>query len=54
MSLADGAVYGWGRSNAYFYQILILVGKYYGFSIETPYEQLSDKHKKLSLWEWHR
>ncbi|NYT52437.1 MAG: excinuclease ABC subunit UvrA [Candidatus Vesicomyosocius endoextente] len=50
MSLADGAVYGWGRSNAYFYQILILVGKYYGFSIETPYEQLSDKHKKIVLY----
>ncbi len=50
MSLADGAVYGWGRSNAYFYQMLILVGKYYGFSIETPYEQLSEKHKKIVLY----
>jgi len=26
LSLADGAIYGWGRSNAYFYQILMLLG----------------------------
>ncbi len=50
MSLADGAIYGWGRSNAYFYQILMLVGKYYDFSIEIPYEQLSDKHKEIILY----
>ncbi len=50
MSLADGAIYGWGRSNAYFYQMLMLVGNYYGFSIETPYESLSDEHKKIVLY----
>ncbi len=50
MSLADGAIYGWGRSNAYFYQILMLVSQYYGFSIDTPYEELSDKHKKIVLY----
>jgi excinuclease ABC subunit A len=37
-SLANGAIYGWGRSNAYFYQILTLVGQYYGFSVDTPYQ----------------
>ena len=45
LSLADGAIYGWGRANAYFYQTLMLVGNYYGFSIDTPFEELSDKHK---------
>ena len=50
LSLADGAIYGWSRSNAYFYQILMLVGRYYGFSIDTPYEQLSDEHKKIVLY----
>ncbi len=49
MSLADGAIYGWSRSNAYFYQILMLVGQYYGFSIDTPYELLSNEHKKIIL-----
>ncbi len=50
LSLADGAIYGWGRSNAYFYQILMLVGQYYGFSIDTPYELLSDEHKHIVLY----
>ncbi|MEO1939447.1 excinuclease ABC subunit UvrA [Candidatus Thioglobus sp.] len=50
MSLADGAIYGWSRSNAYFYQILMLVGQYYGFSIDTPYGQLNDEHKKIVLY----
>ncbi len=50
LSLADGAIYGWGRSNAYFYQVLMLVGEYYGFSIETPFEQLSDQHQKIILY----
>jgi len=50
LSLADGAIYGWGRSNAYFYQVLMLVGQYYGFDIETTYEELSDEHKKIVLY----
>jgi excinuclease ABC subunit A len=50
LSLADGAIYGWGRSNAYFYQVLMLVGQYYGFDIETTYEDLSDEHKKIVLY----
>ncbi len=50
LSLADGAIYGWGRSNAYFYQILMLVSQYYGFDIETTYEDLSDEHKKIVLY----
>ncbi|SMN17081.1 Excinuclease ABC subunit A [uncultured Candidatus Thioglobus sp.] len=50
LSLADGAIYGWGRSNAYFYQTLMLVGQYYGFDIETTYEELNDEHKKIVLY----
>jgi len=50
LSLADGAIYGWGRSNAYFYQILMLLGQHYGFDIETTYEELSDEHKKIVLY----
>ena len=50
MSLADGAIYGWSRSNAYFYQTLLLVGEYYGFSINTPFEDLSQNHKEIVLY----
>ncbi|CAB5497147.1 Excinuclease ABC subunit A [Bathymodiolus thermophilus thioautotrophic gill symbiont] len=49
-SLADGAIYGWGRSNAYFYQILTLVGRYYDFSVDTPYKELSAEHQKIVLY----
>ncbi|SGZ88750.1 Excinuclease ABC subunit A [Bathymodiolus thermophilus thioautotrophic gill symbiont] len=48
-SLSEGAIYGWGHSNAYFYQILLLVGQHYGFSVDTPYEELSEAHKKIVL-----
>ncbi|WP_428086037.1 excinuclease ABC subunit UvrA [Candidatus Thioglobus sp.] len=50
LSLADGAIYGWGRSNAYFYQVLMLVGQHCGFDIETTYEDLSDEHKAIVLY----
>jgi len=50
LSLADGAIYGWSRSNAYFYQILMLVGQHYGFSIDTPYELLNEEHKRVVLY----
>lgn len=49
-SLADGAIYGWGRSNAYFYQILTLVGQHYGFSVDTPYNALSADQQKIVLY----
>jgi excinuclease ABC subunit A len=49
-SLADGAIYGWGRSNAYFYQVLFLVSEFYGFSIETPFEDLSEAHQGIVLY----
>jgi hypothetical protein len=32
-------------SGGYFYQILTLVGQYYGFSVDTPYQALSAEHK---------
>ncbi len=50
LSLADGAIYGWGRANAYFYQTLLLVANYYGFDMETPFEALSDKQQKIVLY----
>jgi excinuclease ABC subunit A len=49
ISLSEGAIYGWGHSNAYFYQILLLVGQHYGFSVDTPYKKLSEMHKKIVL-----
>ena len=50
LSLEDGAVYGWSKNNAYFYQMLTLVGNFYNFSISVPFNELKDEHKKIVLY----
>jgi len=50
LSLEDGAIYGWSKSNAYFYQMLSLVGNYYKFDIGTPFNELSEENKKIVLY----
>ncbi|MDD1621358.1 MAG: excinuclease ABC subunit UvrA [Methylococcaceae bacterium] len=41
ISLAGGAVRGWDRRNAYYYQIVCALAKHYGFDPETPFSQIS-------------
>ena len=50
LSLEDGAIYGWSKNNAYFYQMLKLVGDFYNFSIEQPFNELNEEHKKIILY----
>ena len=50
LSLEDGAIYGWSKNNAYFYQMLRLVGEFYNFSIEQPFNELTDEHKNIILY----
>ncbi len=50
LSIEEGAIYGCNKSNTYFNQILKLTGKHYGFSVDTPYKKLSEKHKKIILY----
>ncbi len=50
LSLEDGAIYGWSKNNAYFYQMLRLVGDFYNFSIEQPFNELADEHKNIILY----
>ncbi len=50
LSLEDGAIYGWSKNNAYFYQMLRLVGDYYNFSVTQPFSELKDEHKNLILY----
>ena len=50
LSLEDGAVYGWSKNNAYFYQMLTLVGDFYNFSISKPFNELTEEHKKIILY----
>jgi len=50
LSLEDGAIYGWSKNKAYFYQMLRLVGDFYNFSIEQPFSELKVEHKNIILY----
>ena len=50
LSLAAGAVRGWDRRNAYYYQLIQSLAKHYKFDLDKPWEKLSKKTKKLILY----
>jgi excinuclease ABC subunit A len=43
LSLASGAIKGWDRRNAFYFQLLQSLSEHYRFDLETPFEQLSEK-----------
>jgi excinuclease ABC subunit A len=49
-SLAEGAIRGWDRRNVYYFHMLSSLAKHYQFSIDTPFEELSDDIKKTILY----
>jgi len=50
VSLAGGAVRGWDRRNAYYFQIIKALSAHYDFDIEVPFEDLSEKHRDIILY----
>jgi excinuclease ABC subunit A len=50
ISLAGGAVRGWDRRNAYYYQLICSLAKHYNFDPEVPFSQLSKKHQDIILY----
>ena len=50
MSISDGAIYGWGASNGWFYKVLYQVAKHYGFSLDIPFEELEQKYQDIILY----
>lgn len=50
LSLAEGAIYGWERRNAYYFSQLSCVAEHYGFSVEQPFATLTKKHQELVLY----
>ena len=50
VSLAGGAVRGWDRRNAYYFQIIKALSEHYKFDIEKPFEELSQKHRDIILY----
>ena len=50
LSLAAGAVRGWDRRNAYYFQLIRSLGRHYGFDVETPWEALPEKTRRAILY----
>jgi excinuclease ABC subunit A len=49
LSLAAGAVRGWDRRNAYYFQLIQSLAKYFKFDVEVPYKSLAASIKKTLL-----
>jgi len=50
LSLAAGAVRGWDRRNAYYFQLIRSLGEHYDFNMESPWEELPNKIRKIILY----
>lgn len=53
LSLNDGAIYPWSKSknkDGYYYQMLKAVADHYGFSMDTPFEDLEGKYQNVILY----
>ncbi|MBM4200925.1 MAG: excinuclease ABC subunit A, partial [Gammaproteobacteria bacterium] len=49
LSLAGGAVRGWDRRNAYYFQMLRSLGEHYGFDPEQPFASLPEPIRHVVL-----
>ncbi|KJZ08441.1 MAG: excinuclease ABC subunit UvrA [Marinomonas sp.] len=49
LTLAEGAIRGWGRRSIFYFQQLNALADHYGFDIELPYKDIPDKFKKRIL-----
>jgi len=50
LSLAGGAVRGWDRRNAYYFQLIRSLAKHYGFDVETPWSELPEPVQRVVLF----
>ena len=50
LSLAGGAIRGWDRRNAYYFQLVKSLAEHYEFDVETPFEQLPARIRKTVLF----
>ena len=50
VSLAGGAVRGWDRRNAYYFQMIRALGAHYGFDVEGPWRDLPPEAREVILY----
>ena len=49
LSLPGGAVRGWDRRNAYYFQMVQSLATHYGFDIDTPFRDLPERVRRVIL-----
>ena len=49
-ALSEGAVRGWDRRNAHFFQMIKSLAEHYGFDVDTPWRELPEKIRKAVLF----
>jgi excinuclease ABC subunit A len=50
LSLAGGAIRGWDRRNAYYFQLIQSLAKHFRFDIEAPWNELPEAVRHAILW----
>jgi len=50
LSLAAGAVRGWDRRNAYYFQLIASLAKHYAFDVDTAWQKLPEKIRNAILF----
>ncbi len=50
LSLAGGAVRGWDRRTAYYFQMISSLADHYEFDIETPFNELAERQRDVILY----
>jgi excinuclease ABC subunit A len=50
LSLAAGAIAGWDRRNAFFFNLLHCLAEHYEFDVDTPFRRLPAKLRKIILY----
>ncbi|QIK38640.1 excinuclease ABC subunit UvrA [Caldichromatium japonicum] len=50
LSLAGGAVRGWDRRNAFYFQMIRALAAHYRFDVEMPWNQLPERIKRVILY----
>jgi excinuclease ABC subunit A len=50
LSLPGGAIRGWDRRNAYYYQLIKSLARHYQFDIDTPFAELPEELKEVIFY----
>jgi excinuclease ABC subunit A len=50
LSVAGGAIRGWDRRNAYYFQMIQCLAAHFEFDIETPYDELPEDTQHMLLY----